>query len=564
MQQPDDEQCVRCHSEHNGVNFQIVHWQPSQKAFDHNKTGYPLKGKHAALTCRQCHNAAHIIPAERAGLKGKDLNRTFLGLSPKCATCHEDAHHGRLGSECAQCHSFNDWRTVAHFDHSKTRFPLTGEHVHVSCQKCHKPEAGKPELMQLAGMPFSKCADCHKDPHHGAFKATCDSCHTTAGWKEVSMARVVGQFDHSKTKYPLEGKHAEVRCDQCHKSGDFTKPLAFARCLDCHTDPHHGQFIARKDGGDCAGCHTVNGFKPSTFTVKEHAATRYPLQGKHAKVPCEKCHLPAGVNAVYKIKVTTCHSCHTDYHGGQFAGAPYHNRCEDCHTTRGFAPSTFTLAEHQKTRFPLTGGHLATPCAECHQGRIPPGTKLPAPYHFKDLSCTECHEDPHRGEFARRMSQTGPDGQPLGCEACHSTQSWTEHVRFDHASTAFPLLGAHRAVACIDCHKPPNLEVSLRNVSFKSAPTQCHECHQDPHAGQFVRNGANPECSSCHNTARWRPSLFDHEKRTAFPLEGAHRNVPCSGCHKNLKDVHGKAVLFYKPTPTKCEACHGPNVPKEG
>jgi hypothetical protein len=564
MQQPDDDQCVRCHSEHNGADFQIVHWVPSKEGFDHTKTGYPLEGKHANLRCEQCHNAAHIPPAEHAALKTKDLNRTFLGLSRACSTCHQDPHQCRLGNKCEQCHDFSDWKKVSHFDHSKTRFVLTGEHARVACEKCHKPQEQNPKLIQLVGISSSNCTDCHRDPHHGAFQARCESCHTTAGWKQISEARVNSHFDHSRTKYPLLGKHAKVRCAQCHHGGNFKRPLAFARCLDCHTDPHSGQFTARKDGGDCLGCHTVSGFMPSTFGLREHAATSYPLEGKHAKVACAKCHVPAGVKAVYKIKKTACQDCHTDPHKAQFAGAPYKGQCKDCHTPQGFKPSTFTLARHQATQFPLTGGHIAIPCAQCHEAKIPPGSKGPAPYRFQTLDCTECHTDPHHGEFRARMDKLRPNGKLAGCEACHSTESWTARLRFDHSTTAFPLVGTHRAVPCIDCHKPPNMEVSLRNVDFKSAPTHCHGCHQDPHDQQFAQHGVNPECSGCHNSSRWRPSLFDHETRTIFPLKGAHQNVPCKGCHRNLKLVLGKSVLIYEPTPTKCVDCHGPNLPKRG
>ena len=89
----------------------------------------------------------------------------------------------------------------------------------------------------------------------------------------------------------------------------------------------------------------------------------------------------------------------------------------------------------------------------------------------------------------------------------------------------------------------------MRNVDFKSAPKECSGCHEDPHGGQFVPNGVNPECSSCHENSRWRPSLFDHEKRTSFSLQGAHKDVPCGQCHKQIQLVEGNKVLFYKPTP---------------
>jgi NAD-dependent SIR2 family protein deacetylase len=62
---------------------------------------------------------------------------------------------------------------------------------------------------------------------------------------------------------------------------------------------------------------------------------------------------------------------------------------------------------------------------------------------------------------------------------------------------------------------------------------------------------------------KWKPSLFDHERRTAFSLKGAHENVRCEACHKNVQMVSGKSVLFYKPTPKECASCHGPLIPKQ-
>jgi hypothetical protein len=555
--------CVPCHSDHNGRDFSLVRWDPSLKGFDHRKTGYPLEGGHASLTCEQCHNAKNIAPQERTGIKILDLNRTFLGLSRDCVSCHADVHRGQLGKDCVKCHNVTDWKAASTgFDHSKTRYPLTGAHAQVACQKCHTPETSDPKSIRFVGLAFGKCADCHSDPHHGEFKASCESCHTTAGWKQLSETRAGANFDHSTTKFPLLGKHAGVRCVDCHISGAFDRPLPHARCLDCHKDAHQGQFLARKDGGDCASCHTEDGFRPARFGLKEHAATAYPLQAKHADVPCAKCHIPAGEKTIYKLRFTKCTDCHKDVHQGQFSSPPNDNRCEACHTVRGFKPSTFTLARHNNaTRFPLTGGHLATPCGDCHQLKEP-GSGKPVPYHFAILSCTECHIDPHKGEFADRMKQTGRGGTPAGCEACHGTKAWEVTERFDHSSTQFRLTGSHRAVKCIECHKPPNLELTMKNVAFNAAPLSCEGCHLDPHAGQFARDGKTPGCVDCHNTNKWRPSLFDHDTGAAFPLKGAHQDVPCADCHKTSRMVADKPVLFYKPTPTRCVDCHGPGNSK--
>jgi hypothetical protein len=151
-------------------------------------------------------------------------------------------------------------------------------------------------------------------------------------------------------------------------------------------------------------------------------------------------------------------------------------------------------------------------------------------------------------------------GKPFGCEACHSTKEWKDLSKFDHQRTDFPLVGSHRAVACADCHKPPNMELNMMHVQFKSAPKACSECHENPHADQFGARANS--CESCHNSNKWKPSLFDHEK-TAFSLKGGHQDVACGACHTLKKPVNEKLVLFYKPCPTACEACHGTNIPKE-
>src|SRR5207245_1673037 len=243
--------CAKCHSDHNGVDFPLVHWQPSREAMDHRQTGFPLTGKHAPLRCEECHNAQEILPAGRTGIQVKDLNHTYLGLTRACTSCHAD-------------------------------------------------------------------------PHKGAFKGTCESCHNTSNWKQV--AQLEG-FDHSKTAYPLLGKHSSVACTECHNKGDFKTQVAYATCSDCHADYHTGQFLTRAGGGDCAVCHTVNGFKPSTFGVLEHAASMYPLEGRHAEVKCEQCHVSKGKDTLFNITHTQCIACHEDVHRGQFVAEPYQNRC---------------------------------------------------------------------------------------------------------------------------------------------------------------------------------------------------------------------------------------------
>jgi len=555
MKNPNGHDCVRCHLEHNGTDFTLVHWEPSLRQFDHKLTGYPLVEKHGGVACEKCHTLAHIAPAERALIQKKDLSYSYLGLSTNCVTCHTDPHKGQLGNDCQRCHNFTDWKQAQQFDHSKTKYPLTGMHTQVACSKCHIP-SGPDQTVKFTGLKFDTCTACHTDPHKGTFKAACETCHTTSGWKKVNNLSV--QFDHSKTKYPLVGMHLKVGCGDCHAGGDFKRPIAFAQCANCHSpDPHKGQFQARVSKGECSECHNVNGWKPSLFGAKEHATSHYPLEGKHAAVACEKCHTPAGKDTIYKVKFAACTDCHQDAHDKQFAAAPYQNRCEQCHTVKDFHHSTFTIAKHKDTRFLLTGAHVAVSCADCHKAGLGGRTDKILPFHFEDRTCTACHTDPHKGEFKERMAQKRADGRPLGCEACHNTRSWIDVRSFDHSKTKFALVGAHRAVVCGDCHKPVQ---GTHEIQFKGTPQACEACHTDPHAGQFVVKDGITKCGDCHIVQRWTPSTFDHDKRTQFPLQGGHANVACSMCHALQREVQGKTVLFYKPTSRSCADCHGPDV----
>lgn len=539
------QECVRCHSDHFGRIFNIVKWETSRDEFDHRQTGYPLQGKHAGLACARCHSPNHIASAERKKIRVRDARRTFLGLNTACGTCHEDPHKTQLGAGCQRCHtSFSQWKPAAGFSHESTAYPLTGKHEQVACARCHPnvTEAGK-TLTKFKGIGFQSCSDCHRDPHNGAFAGSCQSCHITAGWKQVNLS---SGFDHSKTKFPLLGLHATTGCFECHKSSNFKEPVQHALCSDCHAkdDPHKAQFPKQ----DCAACHVEKGFKPSTFTVSSHQKSAYPLVGKHAAVECAKCHPPAGRDTLYRVKYEGCIDCHKDVHEGQMLSKSGPERCESCHTETGFQPSTFTLARHQQTGFALGGAHAATACSECHKpaaGRYPPG---PPQYHFASFACTGCHLDPHQNQFAGKLAGT--------CESCHSTKTWQQTLAFDHEATGFTLAGAHRAVACTECHRPANFGTTARQIVFRGAPRACAGCHEDIHGHQFDRAGTPADCGSCHSLLVWKPTTFDHDTRSTFSLTGSHKQVPCASCHKDKVEVSGRMAVLYKQTPSRCSACH--------
>src|ERR1035437_3973323 len=113
--------CARCHSEHNGLNHQIVRWPVPKEKFDHLQAGWKLEGKHAQLKCAECHTAKYIDPRDRAALKRRELEKTFAGLETSCTACHRDVHVGQLKGACTDCHSQDTWKKPPGFAHDKSR-----------------------------------------------------------------------------------------------------------------------------------------------------------------------------------------------------------------------------------------------------------------------------------------------------------------------------------------------------------------------------------------------------------------------------------------------------------
>ena len=192
--------CGACHTERD--------WKEKGK-FDHDKTSFPLLGKHITTKCDACH-------------KTKDYKE-----APKdCYGCHkkDDKHEGTLGEKCESCHGERDWKTTrGRFDHDKTKFALRGGHAaeKVRCSDCHK------DVKSYRKTPM-ECNACHKkdDKHEGQQGRECEKCHVDKDWKTVP------KFDHGLTRFPLLGKHFKVECKDCHKSLRYKD--AKIDCLACH------------------------------------------------------------------------------------------------------------------------------------------------------------------------------------------------------------------------------------------------------------------------------------------------------------------------------------------
>lgn len=445
--------CASCHNDHHGRNFQIIRFNTEQ--FDHQLTGYELLGAHKTAKCEECHQKKYIADPQL-----KEKQKTFLGLGTSCLNCHEDFHQKTLSEHCADCHDFNKFRPAPKFDHNKSAFVLRGKHNEVDCIKCHPMVAqGGRELQQFKGVEFNNCTNCHKDVHNNKFGQDCKSCHNE---ESFFVIKSMEQFDHSKTNFKLTGSHQRLDCKKCHKT-KYTDPIKHERCDDCHTDYHEKQFVKNGKTPDCKDCHTVFEFRGSTYTIDQHNAGVFPLEGAHMATPCFVCHLK---DNKWKFKQIgkTCVDCHKDIHLNYISPEYYpESSCNSCHSVESWRYIQF---DHSKTKYNLLGAHQKQSCRACHFKRVENGDNN---QKFKGLStdCVSCHQDVHEGQFAINDN--------TDCSRCHINDHWKPE-KFDHNNTRFPLDGRHANVACFKCHK--QLVINERKVTqYKLEEFKCENCH---------------------------------------------------------------------------------------
>jgi len=470
--------CVACHVEHLGRDSELIFWPDKKEDFDHKLAGYVLDGKHAALKCHQCHQAANIKDGRLPPEQYKDLNRTFLGLDQACLNCHIDEHRGQLSEQCLSCHSYDNFKPATAFDHDgKTDFPLVGKHEQAPCIKCHPIQVDNKfpddsEYSRFTGIKHDSCSDCHEDIHRGKFSTNCQDCHNPADWKIINQAN----FDHSRTNFPLKGRHSGLLCEKCHFPGTPVAGQKHEKCTDCHQDYHRGQFAGGKIGSECSECHLVNGFTPALFSIGQHRETNFPLAGSHLAVPCIACHksttlADGSVTTQFKYESTRCRTCHRDPHVGEADKYIQSGGCEYCHNVESWRSVSF---DHNQTKFVLEGKHETAQCRHCHKPVKADISQHSINFMGLKTACENCHRDIHQGQFGA-AADTDAEKPVTNCGRCHNSQNWFPG-RFDHSRAAFKLEGAHRNVSCVKCHKKI-MKGEQEFTWFKPISRSCEYCH---------------------------------------------------------------------------------------
>ncbi|MBZ5643257.1 MAG: hypothetical protein LAO19_10885 [Acidobacteriia bacterium] len=539
--------CSTCHT--------TVGWDAA--SFDHSVTGFALTGTHmspAPTPCASCH-----------------VNNNYTLNSTDCYGCHTAAfqstttlggnvpNHVTAGfpttaAQCASCHPITTWAAGV-FNHATTGFPLTNSHATVACNLCHingnYTLTISPTDCGNSGCHLTTWQQTNNPVHSTAgtafAAANCNSCHTTVSWTTAT-------FDHSTTGFALVGTHSSpvpTACVACHVNNNYT--LNSADCYGCHSAvfqgtatiggnvPNHVAAGFPTTAAQCASCHPVTTWSAGVFN---HASTGFPLTNSHATVACALCHING--NYALNIAPTDCGNSGCHLTTWQQTNAPTHSsagptfaaaNCNNCHTTVSWTTATF---DHSTTGFALTGMHVSptpTPCASCHVNNN---------YALNSTACYGCHTA--AWQSTATLGGSVPNhitaGFPTDCSICHSTANWTTST-FNHATTTFPLTGAHTSVACAACHVNSNYSGTL--------PTDCYGCHTAAWQSTTTLGGSVPNhitlgypttCASCHTTTSWLGATFNHNA-TGFPLTGAHVTVACNLCHTTTA-----------PPPTDCYSCH--------
>ncbi|MBI5838422.1 MAG: hypothetical protein HZB25_14390 [Candidatus Eisenbacteria bacterium] len=457
-----------------------------------------------------------------------------------------------------------------------------------NCFKCH--EKG-------AGVSDSKCLECHTEIEwlkargrglHAKLQNTaCAKCHPDHAGRDFDLVRweegSPEKFDHRRAGFVLEGRHDSLECRKCHvprlqKSGatalmrqkDHARSwLGMERaCAACHADPHSHDL-----GNDCQNCHAQTAWKPARGF--DHAKSKFALSGKHVTTACASCHtgakgagggaasrpaaeVPAGSLRFKTAAFADCAPCHKDAHAGRFAG-----NCSRCHNPQSFHQVDKRNFDHDRTRFALKGKHGELECAKCHDRKTAWGERP------QFARCMSCHKDAHGGQGLLA-------GKPADCSGCHNEKGWlpATYPLAAHQASSYPLEGRHLKAACAGCHTrgatPADLaRLGSSRVLIRPGHAVCTECHADPHQGRFAVGGRHAQrdgCRACHTMQGFVPAMLSMAEHTAYgyALDGAHRAVPCLGCHTDLKAPRPASTLkgvrepaiFVSDTPTACAGCH--------
>ncbi len=454
------EDCLQCHESN---SWDIAAGIPDSMQFDHDQTGFMLKGGHLSIKCKACHPTLIFAKAK---------------TKTECVDCHTDIHQQTVGNDCSRCHTPSSWIVDQIPEiHEMNGFALVGAHDNADCKQCHLSEND---------LRFDRigndCINCHQQdyaqtqsPNHelGNISKECQNCHNPLerGW-------VTDVVNHDF--FPLTEGHDIQDCQRCHTTGNYAD--ASPECVSCHqanydqTDSPNHQLAGFPT--DCSVCHGRAAWLPANFDHNQY----YTFNGAHIPIAnnCDACH-----NGNYTNTPNTCVGCHQeDYNNTSnpdHEAADFPTDCASCHSEDAWTPASF---DHNAIH-PLKGAHatIANDCAACHSGG----------YVNTPNTCVGCHQEDYNNTS---NPNHGAAQFPIDCEQCHNENTWAG-ATFDHDGQYFPIFsGKHngRWNQCSECH----------TIANDYSQFNCLDCHNnasylankhDEEGGYVYQSSA---CYSCH------------------------------------------------------------------
>ena len=384
------------------------------------------------------------------------------------------------------------------------------------------------------------CVGCHqtdfnnsKNPNHAAagFSTACETCHKVSD-ADVAAGRDV-QPRHDRVPAPGRPRHADVHDVPRRRrvQGQVDAPASPATRPTSTTakNPNHA---AAGFSTACETCHKVSD------TVVDPG----DVQPRHDGVPAPRRPRDAAVRDVPRRRRVQGQA----HARASPATRPTSTTARTPTTSRPASPPPARPAtrsptrpgsrrrfNHATTAFPLLGAHATQTCTTCHGDDVFTG---------KSTACVSCHQTDYNNT---KNPNHATAGFPTACETCHkvSDTTWSQ-ATFNHATTAFPLLGVHATQTCATCHGDGVLQGHVHRLRLLP-PDRLSTTPRTP----TTRRPASPpraRPATRSPTPTWQQATFNHAT-TTFPLLGVHATQSCTTCH-------GDGV--YKGTSTACVSCH--------
>ncbi len=262
----------------------------------------------------------------------------------------------------------------------------------------------------------------------------CSECHTQDGWT-IRNDGSTGGFDHSRTGFPLTGRHDQIACVGCHRADK----VLTRQCSGCHVDTHRGE-----RGTACDNCHSARNWQ-DVSAIELHRMTQLPLTGMHVLAPCTSCH--RRLDEQQFTVPANCFACHADDYRRQDVHPlhtgnpndptqpPLPRDCALCHRATGwrpaFPPVSFTFRMTSSALRSAPEPKAARPEMTLEARRQHDLRFLISSGRHRGLDCSDCHPNP---ATPRRVLCTG-------CHAHTTTRLTQTHRRIGAVGTR-----------CVDCH----------------------------------------------------------------------------------------------------------------